>query len=205
MRTSLVLAAALAGCDSNGVSAGVARKPQIFYTAEEIQQMNRLAMAIVHQNLPAIDAEILGGSDPKDLNTLDGQTPLMFAAQMGMPKSVAHVIGRSDVNQLSATGETALIVACANATSPDAIRDRMAVVRELLSHGADPNKRADVRSALMNAAASGSLEMVQALLTAKADPRATRAGRTAAWFSEKSVWQNPEVTALLKSAEGRPL
>jgi ankyrin repeat protein len=190
----VVLAASLAACQSSDDAAR--------------ERENRFVTALMANDISGMNAEVRAGLDLRaPLNDGRGRTPLMFAAYMGREKSVAHlagVIGASDLDRMDNAGETALMLACRRGSSEAANRDHAAVVRELLSRGADPNKHGQTRTALMLAADAGNRELVKILLAAKADPRATRpGGKTAAYFSEASDLKDPAITALLRAAERR--
>ncbi len=189
-----VFAATLAACHS---SYDIARERE-----------NRFVTAMMADDLPGMNAEVSAGLDLRAPMLDDrGRTPLMFAAYMGRTKSVKYllgVIGGSELDRMDGAGETALMIACRRGSSEAGNRDQAAIVRELLAHGADPNKHGETRTALMKAADAGSRELVEVLLAAKADPRAERpGGKTAAYFSEASDLKDPAITALLRAAEGR--
>ena len=92
-----------------------------------------------------------------------------------------------------------------------ALNQRPAFLAVLLSKGAHVNdKNKFGNTALMDAAASGQVEMVKWLLAAGANIKArNESGFTAAEFAMKSAYANQEnyqkVIALLKSAGSKPL
>jgi ankyrin repeat protein len=119
--------------------------------------------------------EALGGREPPELAICAihaGQDPLLHVA-VGHPQALPLLLERGrDVNERNALGKTPLMVA--------AQFDLIDSARHLLERGAAVNATTwkqeggalahDNRTALMYAAASGSLPMIKLLLNAGGDP-----------------------------------
>ncbi|MDQ8757014.1 ankyrin repeat domain-containing protein [Sphingosinicella sp. LHD-64] len=76
---------------------------------------------------------LLGRGARPDIETNDGSTPLMLAAQIGWREGAERLItGRANVNAANNRGETALIYAVQ--------RNDLPMVRLLVSQGADPDQ-----------------------------------------------------------------
>jgi Putative peptidoglycan binding domain/Ankyrin repeats (3 copies)/Ankyrin repeats (many copies) len=147
-----------------------------------------------------------------------GWTPLMAAAQEGLPRVFSLLLkSGADVNAQSTHGETALMIAAGcfivrkraavvpERHLPDAIRaEQLAapatMVHALLEARAAVNaKRNDGRTALMNAAMMSWPEVVEMLLHAKADVNTHDSeGRLAIDYVDRRSY--PEITKMLLKA-----
>ena len=95
-----------------------------------------------------------------------GSTPLLFAARHGDIETTRVLIDAgADVNDIAASGASALVIAAHSAHGPLGIY--------LLEQGADPNAAGAGYTALHAAVLRSQVELVEALLDHGADPNAT--------------------------------
>jgi Ankyrin repeats (3 copies)/Putative peptidoglycan binding domain/Ankyrin repeats (many copies) len=147
-----------------------------------------------------------------------GWTPLMAAAQEGLPNVVSLLLkSGAEVNAHSMHGDTALMIAAgcfivrkrgelvSERHLPDAIRVEQlaapaAMVHALLAAGADvDSRRDDGRTALMNAAMMSWPEVVELLLRSEANFNAQDSeGRLAVDYVDRRSF--PEITKMLLKA-----
>ena len=119
------------------------------------------------------------GAD-KGVVTMDlgGFTPLLFAARNGDLDAAKILVGAgADVNDQTAAGASALVVAAHSGNGP--------LARYLLETGANPNAAGAGYTALHAAVLRGDLELVTALIAKGADPNASIAKGTPSRYYSK--------------------
>jgi ankyrin repeat protein len=98
-----------------------------------------LHILVKTRNLGWIAFLLARGARP-DIIDNDGATPLALAAQLGWIEGAAQLLaGRASVDLPNRRGETPLILAVQARQVP--LQERIAIVRLLLSQGADPTKQ----------------------------------------------------------------
>ncbi len=98
-----------------------------------------LHIVVKQRNLPFL-AFLLGRGARPDVQTSDGTTPLGLAAQLGWLEGAGQLVARgARVDLPNNRGETPLILAVQARQLPS--EDRLAVIRLLMSRGADPNRQ----------------------------------------------------------------
>ncbi len=120
----------------------------------------------------------------------DGTTALHWAAHRDDPAIVELLIGAgADVNLTNDYGVTPLSLACTNRSAE--------VVARLLDAGADPEARTEGETALMTAARTGSVDVVQLLIAHGADLGATELASGQTLLMTAAAEMHPSLVRLL--------
>ncbi|MEU6328366.1 ankyrin repeat domain-containing protein [Streptomyces sp. NPDC047049] len=137
----------------------------------------RLITALERGQVHRVDALLRQGASPSAASA-DGETPLYLASVNGHTDLVRLLLEAGappDAESRGEPGSSGLPLCAA------ACWDHFEAARELLAHGADPDRREDDGtgySPLMWAAAGGHHRTARLLLGAEADPDARHRGRT---------------------------